>query len=165
MSSFDQANLVTLATSLDDPNFTKVTSHIVVSKVIAILQSMSSLDQANLVTLATSLDARPERTKICYKTPIKEYNEFCEERQFLDSNTVTEAKLNFFIRECVLYRPTKKGRNKGKSVGIKTIQNYISAVISLFNEQTQTPPTRTGNTIIVRDSLPSGTHTKKGEIC
>ena len=96
---------------------------------------MSSLDQANLVTLATSLDVRPERTKICYKTPIKEYNEFCEERRFLDSNTVTEAKLNFFIRECVLYRPTKKGRNKGKSVGIKTIQNYISAVISLFNEQ------------------------------
>ena len=132
MSSFDQANLVTLATSLDDPNFTKVTSHIVVSKVIAILQSMSSLDQANLVTLATSLDARPERTKICYKTPIKEYNEFCEERQFLDSNTMTEAKLNFFTRECVLYCPTKKGRNKGKSVRIKTIRNYISSV---FNEQ------------------------------
>ena len=94
------------------------------------------LEQAALRTLAEAHDSRPARTKITYKGPIKEFSNFCiVDYGFIDGDTVTEAKVNLFLTERVIGRLSRKGRNKGKEVGIRTIDNYVSALVSLYNEQ------------------------------
>jgi len=96
----------------------------------------SMLEQATLRTLAEAHAGRPARTKIAYKGPIKEFSNFCTvEYGFIDGDTVTEAKVNLFLTERVIGRLSMKGKNKGKEVGIRTINNYVSALVSLYNEQ------------------------------
>ena len=94
------------------------------------------LEQATLRTLAEARASRPARTKITYKGPIKEFSNFCiVDYGFIDGDTVTEAKVNLFLTERVIGRLSRKGKNKGKEVGIRTIDNYVSALVSLYNDQ------------------------------
>jgi hypothetical protein len=96
----------------------------------------SMLEQATLRTLAEAHASHPAQTKITYKGPIKEFSNFCTvEYGYIDGDTVTEAKVNLFLTECVIGRVSRKGKNKGKEVGICTINNYVSALVSLYNEQ------------------------------
>lgn len=64
--------------------------------------SLSALEQASLQTVNNGLSSRPERTKIAYKGPKKEFIDFCDTHSFLDLQTVTESKLNLFLRDHVL---------------------------------------------------------------
>jgi hypothetical protein len=94
------------------------------------------LEQAALRTLAEARASRPARTKITYKGPIKEFSNFCiREVGFIDGDTFTEAKVNLFLSERVIGQLSRKGKNKGKEVGIRSINNYVSALVSLYNDQ------------------------------
>jgi hypothetical protein len=92
------------------------------------------LEQAHLQALADARASCPARTKIQYKGSIKEFIPFCtNEFEFEDGDT--EAKSNLFLWERVIGRICKKGKNKGKPVSPKTVENHVSAVVSLYNDQ------------------------------
>ena len=66
---------------------------------------------------------------------------FCSERAFRDGDLVTEDKLVFFLQERVLERPLRGARFRKsntpvvRTLGVSAVNNYISAIISLYAYQ------------------------------
>jgi hypothetical protein len=93
------------------------------------------LEQAMLRTLAEAWASCPAQTKITYKGPIKEFSIFgIVEFGFMDGDTVTEAKVNLFLTQHVISQLSGKGKNKGKEVGIQTIDTLYTDVWSAHEE-------------------------------
>ena len=51
--------------------------------------------------------ARPKNTIKEYQPKQVEFRQFCERKQYLDRDTVTEDKLLLFLQECVVNRPLR----------------------------------------------------------
>jgi hypothetical protein len=89
--------------------------------------------------------ARPKNTHQAYKPKQREFKKWCQEKQFHDSDTVTEDKLLLFIVNEVANRPLRARshninidksipRNQTKLTW-RSVRSYVSAITDLYREQ------------------------------
>lgn len=116
---------------------------------------MEELELERQLTLKEGQENRPKATKLSYTPPQAEFIEWCGTKGFLDTITVTELKLNAFLRQCVIGRAHKRqrvGSGAPKIIGITVINQYVSGITSLWKEQVarnqnSNPNPRTGSLV------------------
>lgn len=99
---------------------------------------MEELEGERQQTLTDGQDCRPKSTTQSYTPPQNEFIAWCATKGFLDSSTVTELKLNAFLRREVIGRLSKrvkKGDTEPKVVGISVVNQYLSGITSLWKDQ------------------------------
>lgn len=131
---------------------------------------MVELEQDRLETITEGLASMPQNTKLAYKGPIKEFKQWCEEKRFIDRDTVTELKLNSFIRHCVQGRESrkkKKNQTQPSTVSYSVVNQYVGGITHLWkfqvsnNMNTHSNP-RTGPTMkTTLDSLGRKEYSRK----
>ncbi|OAX77291.1 hypothetical protein ACJ72_08414 [Emergomyces africanus] len=87
-------------------------------------------------------EARPKNTVTQYDRRQEEWKMFCHEKGFQDGELVTEEKLVFFLRTCVLgreYKSNQRSRNRTnqdgeiivQTISHPTVRAYRSAIVNL----------------------------------
>ncbi|MGH7974213.1 MAG: hypothetical protein ACREBR_01710, partial [bacterium] len=56
-------------------------------------------------------------------------------KSFQDGETVHADKLMQFLRTVVIDRPSRRGGNIGRPIGIGSVKQYIAAIVDLYNKQ------------------------------
>ncbi|KKZ68701.1 hypothetical protein EMCG_05694 [[Emmonsia] crescens] len=91
-------------------------------------------------------EACPKNTVAQYDRCQEEWKMFCHEKGFQDGELVTEEKLVFFLRTCVLgreYKPNQRSRNRTnqdgeiivQTIGHPTVRAYRSVIVNLWSYQ------------------------------
>jgi hypothetical protein len=85
--------------------------------------------------LNDALENRPKNTKKCFTPKQEEFVKWAEAKGYMPPETVTENKVVMFIKERVLGRAYKK--NASKIIGKSSVDQYITALTSLWKIQRQ----------------------------
>jgi len=85
--------------------------------------------------IADALMNRPKGTSNAFGPKQKEFVKWAKEKGYVNPEVVTEAKVAYFLNEQVIGRLHHK--NATKKVGISTVNQYISALTSLWKYQVQ----------------------------
>jgi hypothetical protein len=123
-----------LVTSL--MSFTATSNHITSQGPLAsqLIQRRFEEDRVRESVLQTHLANLPKNTKLQYGRKMQEFIQWCREAG--DEPTVYESKLAAFLQQKVVGRKVKKGkRTLPCSVGVSTINAYVSAVTKLWSIQ------------------------------
>ena len=85
--------------------------------------------------IADALMNCPKATSNAFGPKQKEFVKWAKEKGYVNPEIVTEAKVAYFLNEQVIGRLHRT--NATKKVGISTVNQYISALTSLWKYQVQ----------------------------
>jgi hypothetical protein len=78
-------------------------------------------------------DSRPKNTKIQYNSKQKAWERWCEKHEFLDTDTVSEGKLIYWLDEAVVPNGRQgKGVKRGTILSTSGLEGYIKPIIALW---------------------------------
>jgi hypothetical protein len=93
------------------------------------------LDELANAELQSSLNRRnnqPKNTKKNWDGKKKEFQKWCLDKGYPDGETVTGSKLNLFLSSEVIGRKVRKGKDKEKVIGKKSVLAYVEAITGIF---------------------------------
>ena len=82
-----------------------------------------------------AMASRPKSTKNAFDRKQDEFVQWSVSKGYSPPELVTENKVALFLEEQVLYRQNHKSHDGNKKIGKSTINQYISALISLWKYQ------------------------------
>ena len=101
--------------------------------VTAQLRVAEEVNTQNII--ADAIRNRPRATAKAFAPKQKEFICWATEKGYENPSCVTEAKVALFLNEKVINRPSRN--NEEKKVGIATVNQYITALTSLWKYQVQ----------------------------
>jgi hypothetical protein len=93
----------------------------------------SNVQQDVMATLMDGIRDRPRNTTLAYTRKQDEFMAWMREQNFIDSTTVTAAKIVSFLRRNVVGRASKV--KPDSTVGFSTVRTYCAACVDLYAQQ------------------------------
>jgi hypothetical protein len=103
---------------------------------LSLSEQLNYAEQRNKESIfSKALASRPKSTKNAFDKKQDEFVQWSVSKGYSPPDLVTENKVALFLEEQVLYHQKRKSRDGNKKIGKSTINQYISALTSLWKYQ------------------------------